>query len=170
MSRPVKKWIIIELSEQGEEASYPELVYAIQSIFGADVETFIPIHYEKIGSYTSTNVLFDGYIFIVDSQQNRMSLMEIKDSKMFAGPLKVMGRIQTLNSAEISDLKQKLRNSLNRKFKPGSVVRVCDGTFANLEGEILNTEDNGKISTVKIVCQSREMIVPIPSTCLISQG
>jgi transcription antitermination factor NusG len=159
----------LELSEIGEEATYPELVYAIQNIFGSTVEFFIPILYEQIGSYTSTNSLFDGYVFVVDTQENRTSLLGIRENRLFVGPLKIMGRIQTLTSSEINDLRQKLKNSLNKKFKQGSTVKICNGVFSDLEGEILAAEDNGRISTVRIMCQSREMIVPIPSTCLVDR-
>lgn len=159
-------WYILELNEDGEVASYPEIVAALQSVFGPDVDYFIPIYHEQMGSYTSTNVLFEGYVFIQDSDAVRPNLINIKDSRLFSGLLKMCGKIKMLNSKEIGILRRKLKNSLNKKLQIGTKVKVHEGVFQNLEGEILSMEDNGRIANVKIVCLSREIIAPIPTTCI----
>ena len=163
---PQSDWFIIEVSEQGDSATYPELVVALQSIFGPDVDYFIPIYHEQLGSYTSTNTLFEGYVFVKDSEKIRINLANIKDSQMFSGFLKMGGKAQMLNIKEINSLRRKLKNSLNKKFQAGVRVKVHEGVFQNLEGEILYLEDNGRIANVKIICLSREIIAPIPTTCL----
>jgi transcription antitermination factor NusG len=163
---PPSDWFIIEVSEHEDSATYPELVVALQSVFGPDVEYFIPIYHEQLGSYTSTNTLFEGYVFVKDSDKVRKNLANIKDSQLFSGFLKQGGKVQMLNVKEINSLRRKLKNSLNKKFQPGIRVKVHEGVFQNLEGEILCLEDNGRIANVKIVCLSREIIAPIPTTCL----
>lgn len=159
-------WYIIEINEHGDTATYPELVAAVQSVFGSDVEYFIPIYHEQLGSYTSTNTLFEGYAFVKNSDRVRSNLANIKDSQMFSGLLKMGGKAQMLDSKEINSLRRKLKNSLNKKFQTGVKVKVHEGVFQNLEGEILTMEDNGRIANVKIICLSREIIAPIPTTCL----
>jgi len=159
-------WLIIALSDYGETVSYPELEAALKTVFGDSIDYFIPIHHEKMGSYTSINVLFDGYVFLKDSELNRNKLLNIKESRMFSGPLKICGKIRTLTFKELNALRRKLRNSVNKKFKPGLKVKIHDGMFQNLDGDIISMEEGGKIANVRILCLSREIIAPIPTTCL----
>lgn len=159
-------WLIIALTEYGESVSFPELEVAIKSVFGDEQEYFIPIHHEKMGSYTSINILFDGYIFVKDTDASRSYLSSIKDNRIFLGPLKICGKIRTLTFKELNLLRRKLRNSVNKKFKPGLKVKIHDGMFQNLDGEIISMEDDGKVANVRILCLSREIIAPIPTTCL----
>ena len=159
-------WFILEINEQGDTATYPEIVAGLQLVFGLNVEYFIPIYHEQLGSYTSTNTLFQGYAFIRDSDKVRSCLTNIKECPMFSGLLRMCGKVQMLDSKEINTLRRKLKNSLNKKFQPGVKVKVHEGVFQNLEGEILSMEDNGRIANVKIICLSREIIAPIPTTCL----
>jgi transcription antitermination factor NusG len=159
-------WYILEINEHGESATYPELVAAIQEVFGVDAEYFIPIYHEQLGSYISTNTLFEGYVFVKDSDTVRSNLINVRDSQIFSGLLKMCGKIQMLGSKEINNLRRKLKNSLNKKFQQGVKVKVHEGVFQNLEGEVLSIEDNGRIANVRIVCLSREIIAPIPTTCL----
>lgn len=164
MAQP--NWYILEINEVGEVATYPEIVAALQSVFGQDVEYFIPIYHEQMGSYTSTNVLFEGYVFIQDSDEVRSNLANVKDCRIFSGLLKMCGQIKTLNSKEIGLLRRKLKSSLNKRLQIGTKVKVHEGVFQNLEGEVLSLEDNGRIANVKIICLSREIIAPIPTTCV----
>jgi transcription antitermination factor NusG len=159
-------WYILEINELGETASYPELIAALQSIFGHNVEFFIPIYHEQMGSYVSTSVLFEGYIFVKDSEEVRANQSNIKGAHYFSGFLKMGGKIQTLSSREIGILRRKLKNSLNKKIRAGVKVKVHEGTFQNLVGEVLSLENEGRIANIKIVCLSREIIAPIPTTCI----
>jgi transcription antitermination factor NusG len=160
------EWYIIELSEYGDAATYSELIAATQSVFGKEAEYFIPIHHEQMGSYFSTNILFEGYIFVKDSEEVRKNLIYLKDCRIFNGLLKMCGKTKMLSSRAIGGLRKKLKNSLGKKYKPGVRVKINEGVFQNLEGEIQSMEDNGKVANVKIVCISREILAPIPTTCL----
>jgi transcription antitermination factor NusG len=159
-------WIIIELSEQADTASFPDLKSAVQGIFGADVEFFIPKHHEEMGSYISTNTLFDGYVFVKDSEDVRDHIPNIKESRFFQGILKQAGKISTVDSHIIGGLRKKLKNSLKKKFKTGTNVKILDGIFQNLVGKVISTEDNGRIVNIQIRCMSREIIAPVPTTCV----
>ena len=159
-------WLIIELSDQAETAGYLELESALHSIFGSSVEIFIPIYHEQMGSYVSTNTLFEGYVFVKDSDGVRNNIDNIRDHRFFQRALKSSGRISTVSSREIGVLRKKLKNSLKKKLVPGSKVKVLEGIFQNLSGEVISMEDNDKIANVKICCMSREIIAPIPTTCV----
>jgi transcription antitermination factor NusG len=158
--------LILEFNDRGESATYPEIVAAIQTIFGPEVEYFVPIHHEEMGSYVSMNVLFEGYAFVKDSQAVRSRILNIKEGRIFSGFLRQGGRICEVDSRSVGVLKRKLKYSLRKKFAPGMSVRINEGVFQNLEGEVISTENNGRIANVKIRCISREIIAPVPTTCI----
>jgi transcription antitermination factor NusG len=164
----VYNWLIIELSEQADQASTPELEAAIVEIFGDDIEYFIPRYHEEMGSYTSTNILFEGYIFVKDSNEVRSNISRIKESRFLQGALrsKSTGRIATATANEIKGMKKKLSDSVKKKFDVGAKVKINEGIFENLHGEIVSVEEGGRIANVCIKCLSREILAPIPTTCI----
>jgi len=158
-------WVILELSEYGEKADYSEVIKSIFSFFG-EVEHFIPTHHEQMGSYVSTSILFEGYAFIKDSDSVRAKLYDFKESRIFSGVLRSRGKVQTVDSKTIGILKRKLKNSVKKKVKTGTKVRIMEGIFENLEGEVMSLEDGGRRAIVKVKQLSREMIAPIPTTSI----
>jgi len=162
----VANWIILELCDFIDNISYKDIETALTVTFGDTVEYFIPMHFEEMGSYTSTSTLMDGYVFLKDCSGVQESLVNIKDQKFFSKVLCEKGKFVTVDSRVIAGLKNKLRNTLKKKFTPGSKVKVLDGVFKNLIGEVLCVEDQGRKVMVKIKRVSREMIAPIPATLL----
>lgn len=160
------QWLILELNDTIEDVNYRDIKAAIVTVFGAKVDYFIPIHHEKMGSYTSTSVLMEGYAFIKDCLEARQGINNIHESKIFSGALFYSGKYQTVNASVITDLKRKLRNSLKKRFQIGTRVMILGGIFKNLVGEVIGIEEDGKKIMVKIKRISREMIAPIPSTLL----
>lgn len=160
------KWLILELNETVESINYQEIESALCSIFGDKVDYFIPIHHECIGSYISTSVLMEGYVFIKDCAEVRQNLNSLQESRIFVGALFGAGKFQTVDSDVIKTLKKKLKNSLKRRFNIGVKVVVLEGIFKNLIGEVISIEENGKKIMIKIKRLSREIIAPIPSTLL----
>jgi transcription antitermination factor NusG len=160
-------WLILELNELGESCNFAELNYTLNDMLGVDVEYFIPIHSEKMGSYTSTSVLFEGYVFVKDSNLARQKLDNLKDYKIFSRILESGGRFQTVSSRTIGVLRRKLKASIHKKVKAGTRVRILDGIFENLVGEVVSIEDNGKKMMVRIKRLSREIIAPLPSTSVV---
>lgn len=160
----VSKWLILELSESAENPSYREIENAIVETFGPEVDYFIPIHYEKVGSYVSTSVLMEGYVFVKDCEDIRESLSNVRDSHMFRGVLFSGGKISTIDSHVVAGLRRRLKGSLKKHFPTGVKVRVCDGALKNLIGEVVNVEDGGLKVVVKINRLSREIIAPVPAT------
>jgi transcription antitermination factor NusG len=160
------KWLIIELSEQLEGFSYSDISQNVKNLFGERVEYFIPVYQEKMGSYTSTCTLFDGYVFVKDSPGIRACLPYLRDYRMFSKALGCGGRIQTVDSTVIGVMKRRLKKSTKRNLDIGSKVKVLEGIFSNLVGEVVGVDDGGKRIMVKIKTLSREMIAPVPSTSI----
>lgn len=159
------KWLVIELSELGETASFEEIANELSQVFCE--EYFIPVHHEQMGSYTSTSVLFEGYVFVKDTDKSRQNIDNIMDSHLLAGVLQVRGKYQTVGSKTIGVLKRKLKNSVKKKLKIGTKVQILEGIFKNLTGEIMSIDDGGKKVTVRIRRLSRQMIAPLPSTSVV---
>ena len=160
------QWLIIELSESGETSDYNVIESALLNLFGSDVDYFIPVHHEKMGSYLSTFVLFDGYVFIKDSPNIRRCLHDIYDYRIFAGALKSNGKIQTVGAHIIGSLRRKLQLGLKKKIKVGSRIKIMEGIFKGLEGDVMSVEEDGRQATICIKRLSREMIAPIPVTSI----
>ena len=159
-------WIILELSDSIENISYDDIKNALINAFGESVEYFIPIHHETIGSYSSTSVLMEGYAFIKDCDYVRSNILNLRDQRIFSKVLCQKGKYQTLNSRVIAGLKHKLKNSLKKRYASGTRVRIMDGVFKNLIGEVIGIEDGGKRVIVRIKRISREIIAPVPATSL----
>jgi hypothetical protein len=159
-------WIILELSDTVENVTYQDIETALLSAFGSSVEYFIPIYHEEIGSYTSTSTLMEGYAFIKDTPFIRSNILNLRDQRIFSRPLCQKGKYQTLTSRVIAGLRQKLKNTLKRKYTPGTRVKILDGVFKNLVGDVIGVEDQGKRIMVRIKRISREIIAPIPATLL----
>ena len=160
------RWLILELSEIIEDVNYREIESTIINIFGDKVDYFIPIHHERMGSYVSTSVLIEGYIFIRDCPEVRENLTDLQETRIFSGALYFSGKYQTVTSDIIGSMRKKLKNSLKRKFIVGMKVIVLEGVFKNLKGEVISIEDNGKKVMIRIKRLTREIIAPIPSTLL----
>ena len=160
------RWLILELNDTFEDVNYREIRGAITTVFGDDIDYFIPIHNERMGSYTSTSTLMEGYVFVKDCLEVREGINNLHESKVFIGALFHSGRYQTVNSEIIRGLKKKLRNSLKKKMENGTRDLILCGVFKNLSGEVIGVEDDGKKIMVKIKRISREIIAPIPSTLL----
>lgn len=166
MAASDQQWFIIELNDAIEGLAYRDIEAAIITTFGDEADYFIPIHNEKMGSYTSTSTLMEGYAFIRDTDGIRENMQNLRESKIFSRVLVQSGRYQTISSAEIRGLRTKLKNSLKRKFSEGTKVKILGGIFKNLVGEVISVEDGGRRMMVKIKRISREMIAPIPATLL----
>ena len=157
-------YLILEVSD-AESIEFREIEAAIITMFG-EVDYFIPIHHEKIGSYTSSSVLLEGYVFVKDSPTVRDCLANLRDQRVFSKALCHGHRFETVSSTEVATLKRKLKYSLKRRFAVGEKVKILDGIFKALEGEVISVEDGGKTIMIKIKRISREMIAPVPATLL----
>lgn len=158
------EWLVLELNDFIDNISYKDIESAVITTFGENIEYFIPMHFEEIGSYTSSSTLMDGYVFIKDHPNIQESLLNLKENQLFSKVLCKKGEFVRIDSRTIAGLKHKLKNTLKKKFNPGEKVKVLEGVFKDLVGEIISIEDGGRLVMVKIKRISREMIAPVPST------
>jgi transcription antitermination factor NusG len=161
----LSNYLILEIGENSDSVEYRDIEAAIITVFG-EVDYFIPIYHEKIGSYTSSSVLMEGYVFVKDTPTVRDCLANLRDQRIFSKVLCRGSHFETVSSTAIAVLKRKLKYSLKRRYSVGDKVKVLDGIFKALEGEVISVDDGGKTIMVKIKRMSREMIAPVPATLL----
>jgi len=158
------EWVIIQLNEAMENISYGDIKSAIANTFGNTAEYFIPIHHEKIGSYTSTSTLIQGYVFVKDSLDVREALSSVGDNRLFARVLMRGKRIETIPASAVASMRRRLKNSLKRKFEIGTTVRIREGALKDLTGDVVSLEEDGLTVIVKISRYSRDILAPVPAT------
>lgn len=158
------KWIVVQLNDTVEIPEYREIEAAVQEVFGEGIDYFIPIHCQKVGTYTSSSILIPGYIFVKDTDKAREFLGNMGSNRILTGALVLDNKIQTVSSVVIAGLRRRLRNSLKKNFKPGIKVRICDGALKNLVGEVVGMEDEGLNVMVRVNRLSRDILAPVPAT------
>lgn len=160
-------WLILQIDDSKGNPEYHDIEKSIVSLFGDGVDFFIPIHFEKIGSYISTSVLIEGYVFIKDCTHVRQILATARDTRIFNGALySSTGRMYTLPATTIGVMKRRLKNSLRKDFQPDTKVKILGGILSGLIGEVVDIEDRGLKVNVRIKRHSREILAPIPATLL----
>ena len=160
-------WLVVELNDRGISAEQKEIEHAIREMLGEDAEFFIPIHREQMGSYISTSMLFDGYIFVRDSPTVRDKLSDIHEYRYFSKVLSSQGKLQKVNTRAVGVLRRKLVYSTRKRLKTGTKVTIIDGVFKDMPGEVAGIEDKGSKITVRVKTISREWMVPLPATSVL---
>jgi transcription antitermination factor NusG len=160
------QWLILEVNEMSDNVPYKDMARAITSVFGDDIDFFVPIHHEQMGTYNSTCTLMEGYAFVRDTPEVRENIVYFHEQRVFSNILSQGGKYQTINSRAIGVLKKKLHASMKRRFEVGKKVKVLEGVFKNLIGEVVSIEENGKQIMIRIQRISREILAPIPATLL----
>lgn len=160
-------WLVVELNDRGISAEQKEIEHALREMLGDDAEFFIPIHREQMGSYISTSILFDGYIFVRDSPTIRDKLSDIHEYRYFSKVLSSQGKLQKVNTRAVGVLRRKLVYSTRKRLKPGIQVKIIDGVFKDMPGEVAGIEDKGSKVIVRVKTISREWMVPLPATSVL---
>ena len=158
-------WLILQLRDTVDNQNYHEIESAINDTFGEAVDRFIPIYHEHVGTYESTEVFLEGYLFVKDCSEVRSKLSGIREQSVFA-PLVFNGSFQTVKAVEIRGLKKRLRASIKKQFRVDSIVYIEEGTFKNLFGRVIELTEGGVMVTVEIKRLSRTIVAPMPSTCV----
>lgn len=157
-------WLIVSLSEDTEmEEDYMNIDYEINTVFGVDVEYFIPIYKEKLGTKEICLVLFDGYIFV---QEPRGGFKDIDFNKIrtthVRSPLISDGSFSYVKNKDINGFKRELKKKIKSLIpKIGSVVIPKEGTFKDLEGTVVSIDRDKMVLIVRFETSSRVVQAPV---------
>jgi transcription antitermination factor NusG len=163
-------WLILELSHSGEQKADDG---TLQSAINKDLSSkgynnhpvFIPaVSYTKAGR-TVTIHLMEGYAFIKDGLP--FSVLQFIENRGYVTKIltRETGKNKTkekslVTDSYIKDLQLKLRSLASTDFKVGSKVVILEGPYTNLEGEIVDFEDDKAF--LRVCLRSLTVITLIP--------
>lgn len=172
------EWYIVELTHVGEmRAEDGTLLSSIKKDLKnkgyQDHPVFIPsISYTKAGR-TVTAHLMEGYAFIRADLPS--SLVNYLESKPYVGKFltREFGatrsqKYSVVADSYIKDLQIKLRSLASSSFEIGSKVVILDGPYANLEGSIVDFEDDK--AYLQLTLRSLTVITAIPKVFIDMAG
>jgi len=156
------QWYIIEMYEDCSfEENYELLESHILTTLGQDTEYFIPIFSKKIREKIASVVLFEGYFFVMCTDETRENIYSLK-SDMVKGPITVKKNFKYVANKDINkfkkELQKKIKNMIPRK---GQTVIPKVGVFKNLEGIVKSIDKNKLIAMVVFERSSRVVEAPI---------
>lgn len=167
---PEKKptgWVALELTSRGEsEKDINAILSLIRKCLGNEsVEIFVPIYYEDEEYFEKNVTLLNGYFFI--RHDAALPYHKLRESKYFEG---VVCNPRTKEVDIIPDTQiQELRNKFNglmkdaSKVKPGQTVRILDGLYKGLVGELVKVLKRDQMCIIKITSlKSRKITVSAP--------
>jgi len=166
MSDQKRKWVILELSHQGEKKTPPELQSLLQPEIGEGVEIFVPSITFSRRESNVTICLMEGYFFVeaVIPPSTFFTLEELPYVRRVLTHDEPNGRfICYVEQDTVDELKEKLHRQAARDICVGDYVRVCEGAYSSLRGKILNVFADKERASVHIVdLKSMEVIVELP--------
>lgn len=170
--RDSQTWVAIELSRLGEEklqeGSLEDLLRADLSV-SEDFPIFIPAATYPRGHRKVTVLLMEGYVFVATGLPE-IKYFELEKRSYITKVMSAPGgnhklrTLTTIPNRTIAELRLQLRQMVTSDLPVGTVVKVLDGTYKNLEGVVQGT--NAENAFVEIHLRSLELIVTIPRILL----
>lgn len=151
-----RDWLILGLTVAGETTKKNVLDASLKSIFGDSAQLFFPYRSEENQRHQSKAMVLEGYIF-VKTDFKRVNFHDIEKSPYFS---MLSGKPKYVDNEYITKLKAEMKNISEEEFYPGDYVKITDGTYAPLEGEVVR-EDRASVC-VLIVSKSRSNVVTVP--------
>lgn len=170
-------WVALELSSRGETEKDINTVLALvkKSIGSDDVEIFVPIYYEDEEYFEKNVTLLNGYFFIRHDPTH--SYHKLKESKYFEGVVchPKTREVDIIPDAQIQELKNKFDGLMKdaSRVKPGQTVRILDGLYKGLVGELVKVMKRDQMCIIKITSlKSRKITVsaPLMSVAVVDGG
>lgn len=162
----VEKWVVVELSHQGERKTAYELKTIVENEISDGTEVFIPsITYTRHDNNV-TVCLMEGYFFVSGGLPSSIyfQLENLPYVRRVLSRDEATGRyICYVGESTVTDLKEKLRAQAARDIEVGDDVLVTDGTYSELKGEVLDLFPDEGTATLRIKeLVSMDVIVKLP--------
>ena len=175
--KPNIGWAALELSSRGESEKDINAMLALirRSIGRDDIEIFVPIYYEDEEYFEKNVTLLSGYFFI--RHEATLSYHKLKDSKYFEGVVcnPLTKSVELVPDSQVQELKAKFDGLMKdaSKVKPGQTVRILDGLYKGLVGELVRVLKRDQMCIIKITSlRSRKITVsaPLMSVAVVAEG
>lgn len=139
-----KLWVTVELSYLGEKQLPEDLYTVLRKYIEDDLDVFIPaVSYQRKDN-SMVICLMEGYAFIEGGRPAGYYL-ELESSPYIKRVLtrdESSGRyLEYVQDKDIEVLRHNLEVQTIRTFETGDEVEVVEGSFKNLEGTILEVQD-----------------------------
>lgn len=165
-------WVALELTRHGEQkVEDGSLADALREDLGVDADwpVFIPAKvYSKSGKKVTVH-LVEGYAFIA-SGLDEVDYFKLEgDKKLVAKVMAVPSPsgvkvLSTVSDEEVSDLRRQLLERIASDITPRMRVRVTDGKYRGLEGQVEYVEDDYAVVYVEL--RSLQVVAKIPRVFL----
>lgn len=149
-------WVAMVLKPLAEKlATFPELERDIRKYIKSEISIFFPVasgDYEK--KLSEARILIDGYVFlhVVIAE---VTQYDFSDSMYFEGLLCEEGVPCIIPDSDITKMREQVEVLFSRGLGKGSKVKVVDGVYQNLKGEIKDVDMEKKMAIVSISLSSK---------------
>ena len=139
---------------------------------GPEYPIFIPAATYTKGGRSVTVHLLEGYIFVA-SGLPEVAYFALERRPYIAKVLSVernggLRALQVIENQHVQNLRKQLHGHMASDIPLGTVVRITDGTYSALEGEVLDID--GDHAMVWISLRSLEVIATVPRVLLQAVG
>jgi len=166
--RDDKTWVVIELSRFGElrveEGSLEKIIRRDLDV-DSEYPIFIPAaSYVKNGK-TITIQLLEGYAFVAsglpETKYFKLEKRNYVNQVMSARATNLMRALQVITNDEVENMRVRLRSLVASELTEGDLVRVVEGRYSGLDGEVVDVFD-GDYATVSFIFRSLSVLATMP--------
>jgi transcription antitermination factor NusG len=173
--RDERTWIAIELTRQGEQkVEDGSLEDTLRTDLGIDEDfpVFVPATTYVRDGRTITIQLIEGYVFVASGLHETVYFA--LENKVYVGQVMSItkrGSLRTLSvipDVQVQTMQTRLREMVSADILPDTPVRILEGRYRNLEGYVLDTENDQAIVNVEL--RSLWAIITVPLVFLETLG
>lgn len=162
----MKRWVVLELSHQGEKKTPQELETLLRQHLGDAVEVFVPAMTFTRRETCVTIYVMEGYVF-VGAGLSTERYFDLEDTIYIQTVLsqeEADGRyLRYVPHSTVQELETKLQRLVSRSIQPGDQVCITQGAYSQLMGKILHVFPEDERATVHVTdLESMEVIVELP--------
>jgi len=172
--RDSRTWIAVELTPLGEaKVEDGSLAGSLRADLGVDESfpVFIPAVTFSKGNRKVTIHLLEGYVFVPSGLtettyfglERKPYIGRVMSSQ--TGPHKIRTP-SVIPDSRVAEMRGQLRKMVASDIEVGEQVRVTEGTYRSLEGQVVGMDPGGEAAFIHVRLRSLERITLIPLVML----
>lgn len=170
--RDGRTWVVIELTRAGEQLKEEGTLAAmLTDALGAprDFPVFVPAIIYTRGGRRVVIHLMEGYVFVASGLMETAYFALERTCpyvrQVLATPgLSGLRALSVIPEQTVTEMRQKLRDQVATDIVVGMRIRITEGIYARLEGDVLDMEEDE--AHVRILLRSLDLIVRVPKVLL----
>lgn len=151
-----EEWMCVVLKDSCDLCENYRLIQVeVEEVFGEEARYFIPVHIERVGNKNVGVELHDGYIYVKKSERSN-NLPFNRKMECLDCILPELHERKRITNRTINNLKTQLIHKLKERIpRKGDRIVAVEGTFKNLEGNVISVNENNKEATVEFKKKTR---------------